>query len=93
MWGVLSSSDIKKNKFKHLAHFLIDTLGMRYIDAQTRKVAVVIVHLASDLDPDPLTAYKDAQDFGVIMEQKRTSSISPPTMSEFPANPAEFIKI
>ena len=93
MWGVLSSSDIKKNKFKHLAHFLIDTLGMRYIDAQTRKVAVVIVHLASDLDPDPMTAYKDAQDFGVIMEQKRTSSISPPTMSEFPANPAEFIKI
>ena len=93
MWGVLSSSDIKKNKFQHLAHFLIDTLGMRYIDAQTRKVAVVIVHLASDLDPDPMTAYKDAQDFGVIMEQKRTSSISPPTMSEFPANPAEFIKI
>ena len=40
-----------------------------------------------------MTAYKDAQDFGVIMEQKRTSSISPPTMSEFPANPAEFIKI
>ena len=93
MWGILSSSDTKKNKFQHLAHFLIDTLGMRYIDAQTRKVAVVIVHLASDLDPDPMAAYKDAENFGVIMEQKRTSSLNPPTMSEFPANPAEFIKI
>ena len=59
LWGALESADTKINKFKLLAQFMGQCLGLKYPDAQTKRLAVVIVHLASGEDPEPRVAYED----------------------------------
>ena len=93
LWGVLFSHDTIINKMKHMAHFMCLNLGCRHPDAQTQRLAVVIVHVASQYSPDPTTAYNDVRTFSDIMDQKRTGVNSAPTMIDFPDDVEQFIKV
>ena len=91
MWGCLESEDRIDNKFRQLAQFMCTTLGLRNPDAKTKRLAVVIVHLASSVAPDPTHAYNDLCLFGAIMDQKRGSFGGRQLMSTYPATPKEFM--
>ena len=93
LWGVLFSTDTVYNKMKHLAHFMCHNLGLRHPDAQAQRLAVVIVHVASQYFPDPTTAYNDVRSFSDIMDQKRTGVNSVQTMIDFPEDPEQFMKV
>ena len=91
LWARLESEDQKGNKFRQLAQFMCQSLGLRNPDAKTKRLAVVVVHLASNDDPDPQVAYADMQLFGDIMEQKRQSVCTKQSMASFPEDPKVFM--
>ena len=90
LWAVLESADSKENKFRQLAHFMCANLGLRNPDAKTKRLAVVIVHLASRDTPCPTIAYNDVNHFGDIMDRKRSSVCTKQTMASFPEDPSAF---
>ena len=91
LWACLESDDKRENKFRQLAEFMCQSLGLRNPDARTKRLAVVVVHLASNVSPAPKEAYEDVQMFGDIIEQKRTSVCSKQTMLAFPEDPKVFM--
>ena len=91
LWACLESDDKRENKFRQLAEFMCQSLGLRNPDAQTKRLAVVVVHLASNVSPAPKEAYEDVQMFGDIIDQKRTSVCSKQTMLAFPEDPKVFM--
>jgi hypothetical protein len=93
VWAVAHSSDSLKNKFRYIATFMCNNLGLRHPDEQTKKLVVVCVLIASNLDPGPDEAYEHVREFSAIMDQKRSSTTSAQTMTTFPADPADFMKL
>ena len=93
LWGCLCSDDTVENKFKQLAEFMCQVLGLRNPDAQTKRLAVVVVHLASGRTPSPQEAYDDVTMFGCILEQKRSSVCTKQTMVVFPDCPKQFMDV
>ena len=91
LWACLESEDQKGNKFRQLAQFMCQSLGLRNPDAKTKRLAVVVVHLATNDDPTPEVAYADVQLFGDIMEQKRQSVCTKQSMASFPEDPKVFM--
>ena len=87
MWAFLESDHTIENKFRQLSQFMCQCLGLRNPDAKTKRLAVVLVHLASKTSPTPKDAYKSIQTFSNIMEQKRSSVCTSQTMSTFPEDP------
>ena len=57
------------------------------------RLAVVVVHLASHLEPNPQDAYNDVVAFGTIMDSKRKTVSSRQTMGEFPEDPNGFMAL
>ena len=90
-WACLESEDKKENKFRQLAQFMCQSLGLRNPDAKTKRLAVVIVHLASNEDPTPQRAYEDLHMFGDIVDQKRQSVCTRQTLTTFPDDPTVFM--
>lgn len=91
LWGCFGSDDTIENKFKQLAEFMCQVLGLRNPDEQTKRLAVVVVHLACNLTPSPHAAFEDVTMFNNILDQKRSSIPTKQTMSVFPDNPQQFI--
>ena len=91
LWACLGSEDKKENKFRQLAQFMCQSLGLRNPDAKTKRLAVVVVHVASNDEPTPQVAYEDMQLFGDIMDQKRSSVCTQQTMASFPEDPKVFM--
>ena len=93
LWAILSSTEPLTNKFKHLASFMVQNLGLRHPCQQTKKSVVVTILVASDLDPDPQAAYGFINDFSEIVAQKRSSIPFAATMVQFPQDPQKFIRV
>ena len=91
LWACLESEDKKENTFRQLAQFMCQSLGLRSPDAKTKRLAVVVVHLASDESPTPKVAYDDVHLFSDIIDQKRCSVCTTQTMSTFPDDPKVFM--
>ena len=64
---------------------------MKNPDAQTKRLAVVIVHLASDRTPTPQESFDDVQVFSDIIQQRRLSVCTKQTMLIFPEDPKTFM--
>ena len=45
LWARLESEGVKDNKFRQLAHFMCQSLGLRSPDAKTKRLAAVVVRL------------------------------------------------
>ena len=56
LWGCLESDDWLDNKLRQLAQLMCMVLGLRHPDAKTKRLTVVVVHLASKIDPNPTQA-------------------------------------
>ena len=94
LWAVLFSTDDIKNKFRTVAAFLVKNLGMRHITEKTKRLAVVIVHIASGVTPEPDESYEHMREFARAMEQKRSSvSGGTATMVNFPEDHQAFITV
>ena len=91
LWTCLESEDTKVNRFRQLGQFMCQSLGLRNPDAKTKRLAVVVSHLASQDNPTPTVAYADVQLFSDIMEQKRSSVCTKQTMASFPEDPKVFM--
>ena len=91
LWGCLESEDRIDNKFRQLAQFMCTVLGLRHPDAKTKRLAVVIVHLASKVEPNPAQAYDDMCLLNDIMDQKRGSLGGRQLLSIYPTSPKEFM--
>ena len=93
MWATLLSDDAVKNKMQQLAVYMLKHLGIRLPDEFTKKLATVIVLVASGLDPTPQEAYDHVQEFGRIFDQKRSSMQHVQTLDAFPEDPSQFCAI
>jgi len=93
LWAILFALEAFKCKLQMFAAFLVQNLGLRHPDENTKRMAVVITHTASKMDPDPQSAYDHVHDFAEYMDQKRTAIKSAQTMIVFPDDPADFIKV
>ena len=91
VWTVLQSEELLKNKFRIMAAFMCSNLGLRHPDEQTKRLAVVIVLLASELDPDANQSYQHLREFGALMEQKRSSIDTIQTLKSFPSDVNDFM--
>ena len=91
LWSFLESDDSMENKFRQLAQFMCQCLGLRNPDAKTKRLAVVLVHLASKSSPTPKAAYESVQRFSDIMEQKRSSVCTQQSLFTFPDDPQVFM--
>ena len=92
LWAFLESEDSQENKFRQLAQFMCQCLGLRNPDTKTKRLAVVLVHVSSKISPTPKVAYESMLTFRDIMEQKRSSVASQQTMLSFPDNPHVFME-
>ena len=90
VWAILRSDETLKNKMKHCADFMVRVLGLRHPSAKTKRLAVVIMHVASHMDPEPQRAYDDMQDFSVAMKCKRDVIKSTALLKTYPEDPAIF---
>ena len=93
LWGAMCSMDHYKNKFKLLATFLVNNLGLRHPDERTKKLCVCIVHLAGNMEVHPESAYDHIRDFSDAMDSARDSIKNIQTMKVFPQDPREFMSI
>ena len=91
LWAVLKSNDTLKNKFKHMAHFLVDVMQCRNPDQRSKRIIVATAHVASGLAPDPEDAYANLQTFNEIMKVKRDAVRGPQSLRIFPDDPAEYL--
>jgi hypothetical protein len=92
LWTVVKSDDTMTNKMRHVSHFLIANLGCRNASANTKRVVIATLHVASHTDPTPSDSYADLQEFAAIMKMKRDDLPGDQTLSVFPADPADFIR-
>ena len=93
IWVMLRSADSFSNKAKHLATFMIKNLGLRNPCEKTRRMATVIIHIASKLDIDPDGCLEHISDMRTIIETKRTVLDGIATMSKFNSNVEEFMRL
>ena len=91
IWGVLESQDTPKNKFTQTSNLLVDVMGLRNPDQQTKRLIVSCQHIASGEQADPTKAYQDVQLLNDILRNKRATSRGNQTLRVFPENPQEFI--
>ena len=70
---------------------MCQSLGLRNPDAKTKRLAVVVVHLASKDDPTPQVAYDDVHVFSDLVDDKRSSVCSKQSMAVFPEDPSVFM--
>ena len=77
LWAVCKSGEALKNKFRHVAHFIVDVMRLRNPNAQTKRLIVSSIFAASSIDREPTDAYNDIQDFGTVMKQVRESIKTP----------------
>ena len=83
-WAMLFSRDTIDNKLKLMAAFFMTNLGLRHPCEQTKKLAVIIVLEASNVNVDPQSAYDYVVDLGKYVEQKRSSIQNVQTKPNFP---------
>jgi hypothetical protein len=91
IWDVLQSDDTLNNKFKHVAHFCVETLQLRNPDAQTRRVLVALTHVASDVDKGPDGCFDDFSTIRDIFKMKRDEMPGPQSLRAFPEDVQKFI--
>jgi hypothetical protein len=91
--ALLSSQELLKHKFQHTASFFTNNLGLRHPDENTKRMAVVIVLIASGLDPDPDEDYRYVREFGAIIDQKRSEIQTIQTLVDFPEDVNGFMVI
>ena len=93
IWAAMMSADTIENKMKLFATFMIKNLGLRHPDNKTKKLGLVIICIASNLELDPQSFYDTLHKFGDCIERKRSSISNNQTMIEFPQDPNEFLNV
>jgi hypothetical protein len=93
LWSCVCGTETLLNKFKVMAAFMCQNLGLRNADEQTKKLATVICLEASSIDCDPNVAYDHVREFSNILDQQRTSINTPQTMLVFPESPQDFMRV
>jgi hypothetical protein len=91
LWALLCSQEL--HKFQHTASFFTNNLGLRHPDENAKRMAVVIVLIASGLDPDPDEAYRYVREFGAIIDPKRSVIQTIQTLVDFPEDVNGFMVI
>ena len=66
---------------------MLTNLGIRHPDTDTKKLALVILLVASKLEPDPDACYWHLQDSIAIFDRKRTLNTASQTVTDFHEGP------
>ena len=90
---MLRSVDSFTNKAKQLEIFMIKNVGLRNPCEKTRRMMVVIIHLASKVDLDPEACLDHIEEMRLIYEAKRGSYDAVATMPKFPSDVQEFMRL
>jgi hypothetical protein len=91
IWAVARNPDeTLKNKFRCIATWHVEGMGLRNPNAATKRLVVALVHAAMGSDPDPDVAYRDVHEFGAIQKQMRELMPGSQTMLSFPKDPVQF---
>ena len=91
LWGVLQSTDTRRNILKQLAHFLVHIPQCRNPDAQSVRNFVALVHVAAGVSPTPDESYEDVGTFGEVLKQTRDDDPhGRQSMRVFPEDPDVF---
>ena len=93
LWAALFSRDTVENKMKLLAVFMLNNLGLHHPDTETKRLAIVVILIASNIECGPQQCYDHFHEFGRIMDQKRTSCNTSQTKDVFPEQVADFVRI
>ena len=93
LWVFLRSADSFTNKAKQLAQFMVKSLGLRNPSEKTRRLAVALIHMASNIDPDPIACLQNVREFRDICEAKRDTHDTAATMLKFPSDVEGFIRL
>ena len=91
LWAIAESAETLTNIFKMFASFYCQNLGLRHPDAQTKKLAVVSILIAKKIEASPMDVYRYIQEFGEIMDVKRTSIATKSALATYPRDPQDFI--
>ena len=91
LWSILKADNISvHNKLSHTASFLVNNLGIRHASANTKRLAVSIVQVASNFEANPEAAYQHVHDLQELIVRKRGTMPGAPTLKVFPKDPKDF---
>ena len=93
LWDVIQSKDeIKKNKIIHTVHFLVENLRLRNANAQTRRMIVSTINVASGCEIDADSAFDDYKEVGKQFNLKRSEIKGEQSLRTFFEDVKEVIK-
>ena len=93
LWKVLKSDNDMYNKLSHTAQFFVKHLGIRNASANTKRLAVAIIQVASKQGVDPDKAYDAVHELqGLIVRKRDAFKQGSRTFNVFPKDPKDFLR-